>query len=287
MLIRKSRQHPVLVQGPQGVMCLPQPEHVDNQKPPIIKTRYKKVIVFILAVLFVAVTMAIRASAGNIPYMIENLFGEGAQTVDVIILLTVLSLLPSILLTTTAFLRVLIVMSFVRNALGMQQVPPNQVIISLALFITLFVMSPYLSQMYNYAYVPYANEEITQEEFIERIVEPARSFMLNQVFDSDLQFFVALSHFDDIDLSDDSTIPMTVLIPAFITSEIKHAFFMGFIIFLPFLVIDMVVASVLMAMGMMMLPPAMISLPFKVLLFVLVDGWQMILGRLITSFRFG
>jgi len=214
--------------------------------------------------------------------IVTTLFGESTQTVDIVILLTILTLLPSIILMLTGFTRILIVLSFVRNALGMQQTPPNQVLIGLALFLTFFVMQPVFSQIYNEAYTPFVEGEIMQDEFIDKAMGPTREFMLDQVFDTDLDFFIGLSK---AEIEDEAAIPTSVLIPAFLTSEIKHAFWIGFLIYIPFIVIDMIVASTLMAMGMMMLPPAMISLPFKVLLFVLVDGWQLIIGSLITTFK--
>ena len=214
--------------------------------------------------------------------IVTTLFGESTQTVDIVILLTILTLLPSIILMLTGFTRILIVLSFLRNSLGMQQTPPNQVIIGLALFLTYFIMSPVITRVYEEAYVPYTNQEISQEEFIENAMEPTRDFMRAQVMESDLNFFVRLSGEEIADLD---SIPNRVLIPAFLTSEIKHAFFIGFMIYLPFVVIDMIVASTLMAMVMMMLPPAMISLPFKVLMFVMVDGWQLVIGTMMQSFR--
>ena len=219
---------------------------------------------------------------GTLNNIVETLFGESAQTVDIIILLTILTLLPSIVMMLTGFTRILIVLSFVRNALGMQQTPPNQVLIGLALFLTLFVMSPVLTRVYNEAYIPYTNQEIAQDEFIDAAMAPTREFMLSQVMESDLNFFVGLSREPVEDLD---AVPNRVLIPAFLTSEIKWAFWIGFLVYIPFIVIDMIVASTLMAMGMMMLPPAMISLPFKVLLFVMVDGWQLIIGSLMQTFK--
>ena len=213
--------------------------------------------------------------------IVTTLFGESTQTVDIIVLLTILTLLPSILLMLTGFTRILIVLSFVRNSLGMQQTPPNQVLIGLALFLTFFVMSPILTKVYDEAYVPFTNQEITQDEFIENAMAPIREFMFAQVKETDLNFFIGMSGepFEDLE-----SVPNSVLIPAFLTSEIKNAFLIGFFIYIPFIVIDMIVASTLMAMGMMMLPPAMISLPFKVLMFVLVDGWQLVIGSLMQSF---
>ncbi|MDR2664744.1 MAG: flagellar type III secretion system pore protein FliP [Oscillospiraceae bacterium] len=229
-----------------------------------------------------AAALATGASAaGTLGNIVETLFGEDTQTVDIIILLTLLTLLPSIVIMLTGFSRIVIVLSFLRSALGMQQTPPNQVIIGLALFLTFFVMSPVVTEVYDNAYLPYADGEIGQEEFLERAMVPTRAFMLRQTYKTDLSFFVGLS---GTQAADESAIPNSVLIPAFLTSEIKHAFEIGFFIYIPFIVIDMVVASTLMAMGMMMLPPAMISLPFKVLLFVMVDGWQLVMGSLVQSF---
>jgi len=218
---------------------------------------------------------------GTLGDIVTTLFGESAQTVDIVILLTILTLLPSILLMLTGFLRIIIVLSFVRNALGMQQMPPNQVMIGLALFLTLFVMMPVFDEVYEDAYVPLSNQEINQDEFISRAMGPFREFMFSQVVETDANFFIAMSG-EEYDTDED--IPNRVLIPAFLTSEIKRAFWIGFMVYIPFIVIDMIVASTLMSMGMMMLPPAMISLPFKVLLFVLVDGWQLIIGSLVQSF---
>ena len=218
---------------------------------------------------------------GSINQIVETLFGQSAQTVDIVILLTILTLLPSILMMLTGFTRIIIVLSFVRQALGMQQTPPNQILIGLALFLTFFVMQPVFSRVYDEAYVPFTEGQITQEEFIENAMGPTREFMLEQVITSDINFFIRMSG-EAYDTIED--VPNSVLIPAFITSEIKHAMFIGFFIYLPFIVVDMIVASTLMAMGMMMLPPAMISLPFKVLLFVMVDGWQMIIGALLQTF---
>jgi len=218
---------------------------------------------------------------GSLNQIVRTLFGESAQTVDIVILLTILTLLPSILMMLTGFTRIIIVLSFIRQALGMQQTPPNQILIGLALFLTFFVMQPVFSRVYEDAYIPFSEGRITQEEFIEEAMVPIRDFMEYQLFESDLNFFMAMAGEDYPDID---SVPNSVLIPAFITSEIKHAMWIGFIIYIPFIVIDMIVASTLMSMGMMMLPPAMISLPFKVLLFVMVDGWQLIIGSLVQTF---
>lgn len=221
------------------------------------------------------------ATGGTIGNLVKTVFGENTETIDIILLLTILSLAPSILIMMTGFTRIVIVLGFIRNAMGMQQTPPNQVVIGLALFLTFFVMRPVLTEIYDNAYVPYAADEISQDVMIERASIPIKSFMLRQVFNSDLKFFVEMSGTDAENVED---LPLSTVIPAFLTSEIKRSFQIGFFLYIPFIIIDMVVASTLMAMGMMMLPPAMISLPFKVLLFVLVDGWQLIIKTVVAGF---
>lgn len=245
-------------------------------------SRKRKLILIVLMIMCTAILMGIGAGAvGTVEEITSTLFGENAQTIDIILLLTVLTLLPSIIVMMTGFTRIVIVLGFIRNALGMQQTPPNQVIVGLALFLTMFVMSPVLTDVYENAYQPYTRDEITQEELFKRAMEPTREFMLRQTGKSDLSFFIKLSN-EEITSYEEA--PNTLLIPAFLTSELKRAFMIGFFIYIPFIIIDMVVASTLMAMGMMMLPPAMISLPFKVLLFVIVDGWQLVIGTLVQSF---
>ena len=197
-------------------------------------------------------------------------------------LLTILSLAPAILIMMTSFTRIIIVLAFVRNALATQQMPPNQVLIGLALFLTLFIMMPTWNQVNTEAIQPFLAGEIEQELAIERAMDPIRYFMLKQTREKDLALFINLSNTEPPTTFAD--VPTHVLIPSFIISELKTAFQLGFLIFLPFLVIDMVVASVLMSMGMMMLPPMMISMPFKILLFVLVDGWHLIVRSLVLSF---
>jgi flagellar biosynthetic protein FliP len=210
--------------------------------------------------------------------------GPSSFTVSLQLLaaLTVLTLAPAILIMVTSFTRVVVVLSFVRSALGTQQMPPNQVLVSLALFITFFVMSPYLSEMNDKALAPYMAGGISQEEAFAAALEPIRGFMFKQTRDNDLALFVNISGENRPEAPAD--VPTFTLIPAFMISELKTAFQIGFLIYVPFIVIDMVVASTLMSMGMMMLPPAMISLPFKVLLFVLVDGWHLIIRSLMDSF---
>ena len=204
-------------------------------------------------------------------------------TIQILILLTILALAPAILIMLTSFTRIVIVLSFVRSALGSQNVPPNQVIIGLALFLTLFVMSPALSRINEHALKPYLEGEISQEEAGELAWSPVRDFMLRQTREKDLALFISLSGAERPESSDH--IRAVSLMPAFAISELKTAFQIGFLIYVPFLVIDMVVASTLMSMGMMMLPPVMISLPFKILLFIMVDGWNLVIGSLMQSFR--
>lgn len=207
-----------------------------------------------------------------------------ATSLQVILLLTVLTLAPSLLILMTSFTRIVIVLSFVRNALATQQMPPNQVLIGLALFLTFFIMAPVFSQINRDALQPYLSGQVAQDVALQRAERPLREFMLKQfTSDKDLALFVSLAGLPKPNSSDD--IPTYVLIPAFALSELKKAFQMGFMIFIPFIVIDMIVASTLMSMGMMMLPPMMISLPFKIILFVLVDGWYLVAKSLITSFH--
>ncbi len=205
-----------------------------------------------------------------------------ALSLQIVFLLTILTLAPGILILMTSFTRVIIVLSFVRQGLATQQMPPNQVIVGLALFITFFVMSPVFTQVNAEAIQPYINEEINQGEALENALGPVRNFMFKYTREADLAMFINASETIRPQTRDD--VPLYVLVPSFVISEIKTAFQIGFLIFIPFLVIDMIVASVLMSMGMMMLPPMMISLPFKILLFVLVDGWHMVVKSLIMGF---
>ena len=205
-----------------------------------------------------------------------------STSIKLLLLLTVLSLAPSILIMMTSFARIVIILSFVRTALATQQMPPNQVIIGLALFLTFFIMSPTLQEVNKTALQPLFNEEIEIEEAYDRASLPFKKFMSEHTRQKDLELFLQYNKVEKPESVED--IPLTMLVPAFALSEIKTAFQMGFMIFIPFLVIDMVVASTLMAMGMMMLPPVMISLPFKILLFVLVDGWYLVMKSILQSF---
>lgn len=208
---------------------------------------------------------------------------NAATTIQLLLLLTVLTLAPSILIMMTCFTRIIIVLSFVRQGLATQSMPPNQVLIGIALFITFFIMAPVFSEINTEALQPFANNEITQEEAFDRATAPIKEFMSKHTREKDLALFMGYAELERPESLED--IPLTVLVPAFAISELKTAFQIGFLIFVPFLVIDMIVASVLMSMGMMMLPPVMIALPFKILLFVLVDGWYLIVQSLLLSFQ--
>ena len=205
-----------------------------------------------------------------------------ARIIQLIALITVLSLAPSALVMVTSFTRIVIVLSFLRTAMGTQQTPPNQVLVSLALFLTAFIMMPTLEASYDAGIKPLIEGEITESVAFDRSVAPVRTFMMKYVREQDLMLFIDISGLTDEAVR--AEMPMRVLVPAFMISELRRAFEIGFLIFLPFLIIDMVVASVLMSMGMMMLPPIIIALPFKIIFFVLVDGWFMIVGSLVRSF---
>lgn len=205
------------------------------------------------------------------------------RMVQMFMLLTILSLAPSIIMVVTSFTRIVVVFSFVRNAIGTQQSPPNMILISLALFLTAFIMTPTLERVYNEGVAPLMQEKITEQEAFEKCSTPIREFMLRNVREKDLRLFMDLAKIDS--LTDPALTPLRILVPAFIISELRRAFEIGFLIFIPFLVIDMVIASILMSMGMMMLPPVMIALPFKIIFFVLVDGWHLLCGSLVNSFH--
>lgn len=209
--------------------------------------------------------------------------GDSKDLVNILLGLTILSLLPSILIMTTSFTRIVIVLSCLRNAIGLQQTPPNQVLVGLALFLSLFIMSPVIGKINDTAYQPYERGEITQQQALENASKPMREFMLKNTNTQDLSLFLQLGNYEKPASYDQ--ISMLTIIPAFITSELKRAFLIGFLLYLPFLVIDMVVASTLMSLGMVMLPPALISLPFKLMIFVLVDGWGMVVKSLVMSFN--
>ncbi|GAB6259898.1 flagellar type III secretion system pore protein FliP [Photobacterium sp. R1] len=232
-----------------------------------------------------AATLMTTKGGGGIPAFSVSVNPDGTEdysvTLQILALMTALGFLPAIVILMTSFTRIVVVMSILRQALGLQQTPSNQVIIGIALFMTFFVMSPVLDEINTKAVQPYINEEMSAREALNVAQVPLRQFMLKQTRVKDLETFVNMS---GSTATDPQEVPMTVLIPAFITSELKTAFQIGFMLFLPFLIIDLVVASVLMAMGMMMLSPMIVSLPFKLMLFVLVDGWNLILSTLAGSF---
>lgn len=207
------------------------------------------------------------------------------STLQILIILTVLSLAPSILIMVTSFTRIIVVFHFLRTALGTQTTPPNQVLVGLALFITLAIMSPVMTQVNDNAVQPFVKGKITQEQAVDKGLAPIRKFMLKQTRDKDLKLFMEINGQKSEDVKSYDDIPTTTVIPAFIISELRAAFIMGFMLYLPFIVMDMVVASTLMSMGMMMLPPTTISLPFKILLFILADGWNLVVGQLVQSFQ--
>ena len=215
---------------------------------------------------------------------VETATGESVagRIVQIVALLTVLSLAPGILMMMTSFTRIVVVLSFLRTAMGTQQTPPNTVMVSLALFMTFFIMAPVFTTAYNTGIAPLVNQEITEMQAFERTVEPFKAFMLANVREQDLELFVRVSGEEDITAAED--VPIHVVIPAFMISELRRAFEIGFMLFLPFLVIDLVTAAILMSMGMMMLPPVLIALPFKIIFFVLVDGWYLVVGSLMESF---
>jgi flagellar biosynthetic protein FliP len=270
------------------------------------------VLLFLLAALFVPVSAAATAHAapravaagpavtalgalpstptpgpgkgtGNVSVKVDPVGGKPSQTVSIILLLTVLSVAPALLVLTTSFTKVIVVLSLTRNALGTPTIPPNQVLAGLALFLSLFIMAPVLGQMNAKGVQPYLAGKITQQQAYERASAPLHDFMIRQTRKDELATMVKLSKAKAPATPAD--VPMTTLIPAFVLSELKSAFIIGFVIFIPFLVIDLVVSSSLMSMGMMMLPPVLISLPFKLLLFVMVDGWDMVAKSLVTSYH--
>jgi flagellar biosynthetic protein FliP len=230
---------------------------------------------------------ALAQAQGGLPALAITSAAGGVQTYSltfqVLILMTALTLLPAVLMTMTAFTRIIIVLSILRQALGMATTPSNQILVGLALFMTFFVMAEPLQQAYANGVKPYMDGQMAGEVAIDRTMQPIKHFMMAQTRENDLQLFTKLSGRQQFQTPDD--VPLTVLIPTFITSELKTAFQIGFMVFIPFLVIDLVVASVLMSMGMMMLSPVLVSLPFKIMLFVVVDGWTLLMGTLAASFH--
>ncbi len=214
-----------------------------------------------------------------------NVNGSQVPTLDILLLLTIISLLPSLLIMMTSFTRTIIILSFLRNALGIQQTPPNMVLVGISIFLTLFIMDPIIGEINTEAYQPYQNQQITTEEFFDRAQGPIKRFMLKNTEKSALVLFTDMAEEDIEEVEELTDLSITVIIPSFMTSELKRAFTAGFLLFIPFLLIDIVVSSTLMSMGMMMLPPAMISLPFKLLLFITVNGWELLFKTIVDSFN--
>ena len=251
-----------------------------------MKLTVKEFISILMGVLFLFVPVVSALAEPTLPaVIIEDISGGGKSyslSIQILALMTMLSLLPALLLTMTSFTRIIIVLSILRQALGTAQTPSNQILIGLSLFLSLFIMSPVFTKAYEDAYQPYIAEKISADEALLKLQAPFRKFMMAQTREDDIGLFSRIANHEPYATPDD--VPFTVLMPAFLTSELKTAFQIGFMLFIPFLIIDLVVASVLMAMGMMMLSPLIISLPFKLMLFVLVDGWALVMGTLAASF---
>lgn len=246
------------------------------------RAKFFKLLFFVLALALPSIASA--ADGLNVTIGSGN-SSLTSNIIQIIAITTILSLAPSILVMVTSFTRIIVVLSLLRSALGLQQTPPNSVLISLALFLTMFIMQPVFNESYNNAIQPLMQGKIKEEEAFEKGVAPFKAFMLKHTRKKDLQLFIRLNDKEKIERPEDT--PLTTLIPAFMISELKRAFEIGFLIFIPFLIIDMLISSILMAMGMMMLPPVVVSLPFKIIFFVLVDGWFMIAGSLIQSYGAG
>jgi flagellar biosynthetic protein FliP len=244
-----------------------------------------RIVIILLAGLAIwsGICMLVPAACGAVELSLR--VGEGgelAPALQIVALLTVLSLAPALILMLTSFTRIMVVLAFVRQAIGTHQMPPGQVLIGLALFLTVFVMTPVWNRVQQEALDPYLSKEITQEEALSRAAQPVRAFMLRQTRQQDVLLFIELTKRERPETPAD--IPLSILIPAFMISELKTAFQIGFILYIPFLILDLVVASLLLSMGMLMLPPVMVSLPLKLMLFVLVDGWNLLVGSLLKSF---
>jgi len=251
------------------------------------KNGYKILLMVVVVIIIASTAHTAQAQIPSIPKVTLGIEqsekpGDVAITLQILFLMTILSLAPALLILLTSFTRIIIIFHFIRQALGTQQMPSNQILIGLALFLTFFIMGPVWKDVNQRAIQPYLQEEISDKEALKEAVKPVRHFMLKLTREKDLALFVKFANLEKPENAD--SIPTTVLIPAFVISELRIAFQIGFLLYVPFLMIDMVVASVLMSMGMLMLPPIMISLPFKVLLFVLVDGWYLIVNSVVTSF---
>lgn len=257
------------------------------------KKAFRRLWISFIVMGLMCIIPASSAYAAEVPTAGNNLISIGISTgngndladvLQMVLVLTVLALAPSILIMLTSFTRIVIVLHFTRAAVGTQTVPPNQIIVGLSLFLTFFVMAPTFTDVYETAIAPLSNNEITFDEAFEAGIKPIRKFMISQVSTKDVQTFLDISNTDPDTIESEDDIPTLVLIPSFIISELRIAFIIGFLIYMPFIVIDMVVSSTLMSMGMMMLPPTTISMPFKILLFVMADGWNLVIGNLIKTF---
>lgn len=253
------------------------------------QVQWKKILLYVVMCTAMVVALSTDAAAVGFTLDVNTGDGEGGLgNLELLFVLTLLAMAPSILIMMTSFTRTVIVFSFLRSAIGLQQTPPNQIIIGLSLFLSLFIMQPVLSEINETAIEPYSQGDITQTVAIERMQDPIKKFMLKEIKPADLNLFLELAGKEEQLTTIDETklldLGLEIIVPAFITSELKTAFTMGFLLFLPFLVIDMIVASTLMSMGMVMLPPSMISLPFKLMLFVIVDGWSLLMQMLVLSF---
>lgn len=241
----------------------------------------------LLAPLLLLAAPALSQTTGGLPAITSTPSGAGGTTysltIQTLLLLTAMSFIPAAMLMMTSFTRILIVLSLLRHAMGTQTAPPNQILVGLSLFLTFFIMAPTFDRVYTEAYVPLSESRINIMEAGERAVVPMRAFMLKHTREADIAMFAGVARIDNIATPDD--IPLRILIPSFVISELKTAFQIGFVLFIPFLIIDMVVASILMSMGMMMMSPIMVALPFKLMLFVLVDGWHLVIGSLVQSFN--
>lgn len=246
-----------------------------------------KILISLASIFFVTIFTSFDVFANNILPDVSisvggNSNGGVATSIQLIMLFTIITLAPSIIIMLTSFTRIVISLHFLRNALGTQQMPPNQIIIGISLFLTIFIMSPTIKQINEKAFVPYSEGKISQQQFIDESMKPIREFMFTQIEDKDLKLFTDLAGIESYENLED--VPSSVLIPSFILGEVTKGFIIGFIIYIPFIVIDMVVASVLMAMGMMMLPPALISAPFKIIFFIMIDGWNLLIGSIVKTF---
>ncbi len=238
---------------------------------------------YLIASVLIVFASAAGAQQEPLALAVEASQGQSySLSIQILVLMTLLTLLPAVLLSTSAFVRIIIVLSILRQALGTAQTPPNQVLLGIALFLTFFVMSPVITEIHESAVTPYLNGEMETEMAVVTGIAPLRKFMLDQTRDSDMQLFTSIAGRTDITSVEDA--PLSIVVSSFMVSELKTAFQIGFLIFIPFLVIDLVVSSVLMSMGMMMLSPMIVSLPFKIMLFVMVDGWALVLGTLASSF---